>query len=105
MWSSSPIYFTAGMPGAPTFLNPVYMTISLPSQTFQWTSVPGARYYPLTLGRQQGGYEVLFSGALGPNQTAYFAGAVSNRPLWARVYSYVDGSWNHYTDVPYSGMY
>jgi hypothetical protein len=90
-------------PPAATMVFPVNGTVIFPSpQTFSWLQVPGAIYYCLTVGSSQGGTDLLNSGLLTNSQLSYPVPALpGSQPLWARIYSYVQGTWT-WTDAKFS---
>jgi K(+)-stimulated pyrophosphate-energized sodium pump len=95
---SAPV--TAAAPVAPrsqpVFIFPTDQAQVDPSRPFSWAPVPGASEYCLTVGTARGSDDVVNSGPLAAGQTSYQVPSVpSGRPLWARIYSSVNGQWSH----------
>jgi hypothetical protein len=58
--------------------------------------VPGASEYCLTVGTAKGSDDLVNSGPLGPEETSFPVPTLpTGQPLWARIYSAVDGRWSH----------
>ncbi len=90
-------------PPAPTFVFPTSGTIMFPSpQPFSWSQVAGAQYYCVTVGTTRGGVDLVNSGLLPATQLSYTVpGLPGSTPMWARVYSYVQGTWT-FADANFS---
>jgi hypothetical protein len=91
------------LPPTPTLVFPTSGSVIFPSpQPFSWLQVPGAIYYVLTVGSSQGGTDLVNTGLLANTRLSYGVPALpGSQPLWARVYSYVQGTWT-WTDVRFS---
>ncbi|MDQ6617386.1 MAG: hypothetical protein M3083_22225, partial [Actinomycetota bacterium] len=89
-------------PDPPAFISPANDAQVDTNQPFSWTAVPGASEYCLTVGTTHGADDLVNSGPLAPHQTTYQAPALpTGQPLWARIYSLVDGRWSH-ADVSFA---
>lgn len=90
-------------PPAATFVFPTGGSVIFPSpQPFSWLQVPGATYYCLTVGSSQGATDLVNSGLLANSQLSVGVPALpGSQPLWARIYSYVQGTWT-FTDAKFS---
>jgi K(+)-stimulated pyrophosphate-energized sodium pump len=89
-------------PRRPSFLAPLDRSGFDPRQPFQWAAIPGADEYCLTVGTAKGSDDLLNTGPLTPDQTSYTVASLpAGQPLWARIYSAVNGQWRH-SDVQFT---
>jgi hypothetical protein len=73
------------------------------TQAFTWSPVGSASYYGLTVGTTKGGTDLVSTGPLASPQTSYQVPALpAGKVLWARMYSFIAGSWNHYIDIRFT---
>jgi hypothetical protein len=73
------------------------------TQPFTWSPVASASYYGVTVGTAKGGYELVNTGPLPGSQASYKVPPLpAGKTLWARVYSLIAGSWNHYVDISFT---
>ena len=102
IWNDSS--FSVAGPSSATFIRPTNGATNVTTnQPFSWTAVPNAGYYGLTVGVSLGGYDLVSTGPLPATQTSYTVPSLpSGQTLWARIYSYIDGSWLHYSDVSFT---
>ena len=71
-------------------------------QSFSWAEGVGGQYYCLTVGTTQGGTDLFNSGLLPAGQlTASVPALPGSQPLWARIYTYTQGTWL-YSDVSFT---
>jgi hypothetical protein len=103
-WTWSDVKFSVAGLSTATFTQPLNGATNVDTtQPFTWTPVASAGLYWVGVGTTQGGYDLVNSGALQPSQTSYVVPALpAGRTLWARVYSYIGGSWLHYNDVSFT---
>jgi Cysteine-rich secretory protein family len=104
VWTWSDASFTVTGPSTAMFTSPKSGATNVSSsQPFTWAPVASSSYYAMTVGTTQGGTNVANSGLLGGSQTSYTVSTLpTGETLWARVYSYIDGSWSHYNDVSFT---
>jgi K(+)-stimulated pyrophosphate-energized sodium pump len=80
----------------PVFISPLDQGEVDNAQPIQWAPVAGASEYCLTVGTARGSDDLVNTGPLAPNQTSYQVPTLpAGRPLYARIYSAVDGHWSH----------
>lgn len=103
-WTWSDASFSVTGPSTATFTAPTSGATNVSSsQPFTWTAVASAQYYAFTIGTTQGGFNMDNSGLLPSTQSSVTVPALpSGKTMWARVYSYIDGSWAHYNDISFT---
>jgi len=104
LWTWSDVKFSATGASTAAFIRPAAGATNVDTNApFTWAPVASAGYYAVTVGTAVGGYDLLNSGLLEANQTSVSVPALpAGRTLWARVYSYIAGSWVHYSDVSFT---
>jgi uncharacterized protein YkwD len=104
VWTWSDVKFSASGASTATFIRPAVGATKVDTtQPFTWSPVASAGYYAVTVGTAVGGYDLLNSGMLPATQTSLAVPALpAGKVLWARVYSYIAGSWTHYFDVSFT---
>lgn len=103
-WNSfRDISFTP-VPSQASFIRPTSGAVNVNTTVpFSWTTVAGAGDYYLTVGSTVGGADLVNSGVLPANETSYAVPALpTGKTLWARVYTYIGGNWNRFTDVSFT---
>ncbi|MDQ6949935.1 MAG: CAP domain-containing protein, partial [Actinomycetota bacterium] len=100
-WIWSDVKFSVTGPNAAQFTQPTAGATNVnTTQPFTWTPLASAGYYAVTVGTTFGGYDLANSGLLPGSQSSYTAPALpAGQTLWARVYSWINGSWAHWDDV------
>ncbi|MDQ1393297.1 MAG: hypothetical protein QOF30_2274 [Acidimicrobiaceae bacterium] len=103
-WTWADVRFSVTGPSTATFTRPLAGATNVDTtQPFTWAPVASASHYWLSIGTTLGGYELLNTGSLPATQTSDAVPALpAGRTLWARVYSYIAGSWVHYSDVSFT---
>jgi hypothetical protein len=103
-WIFTDTAFSVTGPSTAVLTRPTNGAINVdPAQPFTWTPVASASYYGVTVGTAKGGYELVNSGPLPGTQSSYRVAALpAGKTLWARVYSLIAGSWNHYVDITFT---
>jgi hypothetical protein len=103
-WIWTDVSFSVTGAATATFTNPTAGATNVnTTQPFTWAPVASAVYYGVTVGTTQGGYDLVSTGPLPPSQTSYTVPALpAGRILWARIYSYIAGSWLHYQDISFT---
>jgi hypothetical protein len=103
-WIWSDVTFYASGPSTASLSQPANGASNVDTnQPFTWTALPSAAYYGVSVGTVKGGYDLVNSGPIPGTQTSYAVPALPvGQTLWARLYSYIGGSWNHYTDVSFT---
>jgi len=87
-----------------TFITPAQGATKVDTtHPFTWSPVASAGYYGVSVGTTEGGYNLVNSGPLPSTQTSYPVPALpTGKTLWARIYSYIGGSWSYYSDVSFT---
>jgi uncharacterized protein YkwD len=103
-WIWTDVSFSVTGAATATFTNPTAGATNVnTAQPFTWAPVASAVYYGVTVGTTQGGADLVSTGPLPASQTSYSVPALpAGRTLWARIYSYIDGSWLHYRDISFT---
>ncbi|MDQ1357724.1 MAG: hypothetical protein QOG44_2097 [Acidimicrobiaceae bacterium] len=103
-WTWTDVKFSVTGPSMATFTRPTAGATNVDTtQPFTWSPVTSAGYYGITVGTTAGGYDLVNTGPLPASQTSLAVPALpAGRTLWARVYSYIAGSWAHYSDVSFT---
>lgn len=103
-WIWSDASFSVTGASTATFTQPTNGATGVsPTQALTWSPVASAQYYGITVGTTQGGYNLVNSGPLPSTQASYQPPALpTGQTLWARVYSYIASSWDHYSDVRFT---
>nr|MDQ6938494.1 hypothetical protein [Actinomycetota bacterium] len=72
------------------------------SLPFTWSTIAGAQGYYVTVGTTAGGYDLVNSGALPASQSSLVVPVLPvGKTLYARVYTLINGSYNHFQDVTF----
>jgi Cysteine-rich secretory protein family len=87
-----------------TFMTPAQGATNVDTtHPFTWSPVASAGYYGVSVGTSEGGYNLVNSGPLPSTQTTYAVPVLpTGKTLWARIYSYIGGSWSYYSDVSFT---
>lgn len=103
-WTWADAKFSVTGPSTASFTRPTAGATNVSaSQPFTWSPVASSAYYAVTIGSTMGGYDVANSGLLPGSQTSYTVPALpTGKHLYARVYSYIAGNWNHFSDVSFT---
>jgi hypothetical protein len=103
-WTWSDVNFSVTGPTTAAFTRPTQGATNVgTSQPFTWTPVNSAGYYGVIVGSTKGANDLFSSGPLPSTQTSLTLPALpTGRVLWTRLYSYIAGSWNHYSDVSFT---
>jgi hypothetical protein len=103
-WTWTDSSFTVTGPSTAKFTQPTQGAVNVVTTTpFTWAPVASAVYYGFTVGTIEGAANLVSSTVLPSTQTSYTLPALpAGTVLWARVSSYIDGSWNHYNDVSFT---
>ncbi len=101
-WIWTDASFSVTGPSPATFTQPTAGATNVnTAKPFTWTAVTGGQYFWITVGTTEGGYDVFYSAVLPGTQTTYTMPALpSGKTLWVRLYTYMNGGWVHYGDVP-----
>jgi hypothetical protein len=68
-----------------------------PSQSFAWSTIPGAQGYLVAVGTTPSSADVVNSGVLPPGQSTFNVGALPlGRVLYGFVFTEVNGAWSRY---------
>jgi hypothetical protein len=103
-WTYNDVEFSVTGANTATFTAPTQGATNVnTTRPFSWSPVGSALDYAVTIGTTQGGTNLVNSGTLPPTQTSYSVPALpTGTTLWARIYSYIAGSWSHYSDVSFT---
>jgi hypothetical protein len=103
-WTFTDSQFSVTGANTATFTAPTNGATNLDTTLpFTWSPVGGAGYYGVTVGTSQGGYNLVSTGPLPATQTSYSVPPLpAGKKLWARIYSYIAGSWAHYSDISFT---
>ena len=104
-WLWGDTSFSVTGPSTAMFTQPTNGATNISTtQPLTWSGVAAATYYGISVGTTQGGYDVVNTGPLPSTQTSYQPSPAlpAGQKLWARVYSYIGGSWNNFTDVSFT---
>ncbi len=105
IWTWSDASFSVVGASTATFTRPTMGATNVSiSQALTWSPVSNAAYYLMTIGTSLGAYDLVNSGVLSSTQTSYRVTAAlpMGTTLWARIYSFIGGSWSHYQDVSFT---
>jgi sugar lactone lactonase YvrE len=93
-------YSTSGTPVLATLTSPAPgSTLTSSSATFQWSPGSGVSGYILALSATNPGSHDLYSGTSTTATSATVTGLPTNGlPIYARLYSHINGSWAYYND-------
>jgi sugar lactone lactonase YvrE len=93
-------YSTSGTPVLAALTSPTPgSTLTSSSATFQWSAGSGVSGYILALSATNPGSHDLYSGTSTTATSASVTGLPTNGlPIYARLYSHINGSWAHYND-------
>jgi len=97
-------YSTSGTPVLATLTSPAPgSTLTSSSATFQWSAGSGVSGYILALSATNPGSHDLYSGTSTTATSASVTGLPTNGlPIYARLYSHINGSWAQYIDYVYN---
>jgi beta-lactam-binding protein with PASTA domain/Ca2+-binding RTX toxin-like protein len=105
VWRAGPITSFTALPQVPLFAtltSPVDGSVVVAPHDFTWTSVAGADAYILHIGTQPGTFDVLAAGLLTQPTFRVTAALPTNQPLYARVFSRVQGVWRSSATVQFT---
>ncbi|MDQ1426815.1 MAG: hypothetical protein QOK39_291 [Acidimicrobiaceae bacterium] len=104
LWMYTDVSFSVTGAATATLTRPTNGATNVDTtQPFTWSPVGGASYYGLTVGTTKGGTDLVSTGPLASPQTSYQVPALpGGKVLWARMYSFIAGSWNHYVDISFT---
>lgn len=105
IWTWSDASFSVVGASTATFTRPISGATNVStSQPFTWSPFSNATYYLMTVGSSLGAYDLVNSGVLASTQTSYTVTAAlpMGTTLWARIYSFIGGTWSHYNDVSFT---